>query len=185
MPLWLITAALLAAWPLAGLARGRAGDLAPAFQLEPLNGGAFSSQQLRGKPAILVVGRSRKAAPPCRDWVLGMLARHRLKLPVYQVIVVDKSWYLPRTLVLRMVKEFVPDNLRGRALLEWKTTFADLFGIPKGDEPTLLVLGADSVIRWRHQGPPTASGYQRLAEVLAALGGQPRAQGQPTPEHGG
>jgi hypothetical protein len=149
-------------------ARGQVGEKAPWFQLERLTGGSVSSAALRGKPAVLVIGRTQEAAPPCKEWAIAAINRHGARASVHQVIVVEKPWFIPKTLVYGKVKGFVPDHLHGRVLLEWFTVFADAYGIPKNDEPTVLVLDRDSTIRWRHAGKLTPAALARLGSELAA-----------------
>jgi len=142
------------------------GQPAPWFNLEDLQGRSFASARLRGKPAVLVIGRTQKAAPPCKAWVLELLRRHGRALPVYQVIVVDKSWFIPRGLVLGKVKGFTPGDLRDRVLLEWYTVFADTWGVPLHDDPTVMVLDAGGVMRFRRRGAMTARALEQLNLVL-------------------
>jgi hypothetical protein len=160
-----LTLAMLA-WSAPADARGRAGERAPWFKLENIHGHSFSRAQLRGRPAVLVVGRTQKAAPPCKKWVLDIIARQGKELPVYQVIVVDKDWFIPRSLVLSKVKGFAPRHLHHRVLLEWYTVFADAYGIPRHDDPVVLVVGADGTIKWRYRGKPTRAAHRQLESVL-------------------
>jgi hypothetical protein len=160
---------VMVGWQQPAAAGARVGKPIPWFKLEDLVGKRFSKGRLRGRPAVLVVGRSQRAAPPCKKWILEIIKRHGMKLPVYQVIVVDKSWFIPRSLVIDKVKEITPRNLRHRILLEWYTVFADTYGIPTHDEPVVLVTGPDSVLRWRHKGPPTRAAIERLTTVLRSI----------------
>lgn len=146
----------------------RIGQRAPRFELWTLSGERFSHERLRGQPAVLVVGRTQKAAPPCKKWAVGIIKR-RQSLAVYQVIVVDKPWYIPRSFVLDRVRAFTPRHLHGRVLLEWRTAFAEAFGIDKHDDPVVVVLGPDSVIRWRYRGHLAPSASRRLDGVLEQL----------------
>lgn len=150
-------------------ARARVGKPAPWFELERLSGKSFTRGQLRGRPAVLVVGRTQAAAPPCKKWVLEIIRRHGSSLPVYQVIVVDKSWFVPRSLVLGKVRDFAPRHLHHRVLLEWYTVFADRYGIAKHDDPVVLVLDPSGVVRWRHRGVLTAAAAKRLDRVLSSF----------------
>lgn len=150
-------------------ARGQVGERAPAFQLERLTGGSVSSGALRGKPAVLVIGRTQEAAPPCKEWAIAAIKRHGGRASVHQVIVVEKPWFIPRTLVYGKVKGFVPEHLHGRVLLEWYTVFAEAYAIPKNDEPTVLVLDRDGTIRWRHAGKMTGAALARLGSELDAV----------------
>lgn len=147
-------------------ARARVGQPAPWFKLEDLRGRSFASARLRGKPAVLVVGRTQKAAPPCKQWVLELIRRYGRALPVYQVIVVDKSWFIPRSLVISKIEGFIPRRLRHRVLLEWYTVFADTWGVPLHDEPTVMILGSDGVLRHKHRGAMTKRALKRVERTL-------------------
>jgi hypothetical protein len=155
----------ISAWP-AATGAAPINKPAPSFLLEDLSGRKFASIRLRGSPAVLVVGGTRKAAPPCKQWVLEIIKRHGLKLPVYQVIVVDKAWYIPKKAVIGSVKDFTPSSLHHRVLLEWYRVFADLYDIPRHDDPVLLVMGPDGVLRLQQRGQMTEAGLQQLAAVL-------------------
>ena len=160
---------LLAGWAPPAEARARVGQPAPWFKLEDLKGRGFASARLRGKPVVLVVGRTQKAAPPCKRWMLELLRRHGRALPVYQVIVVDKSWFIPRSLVISKVEGFTPRSQRHRVLLEWYTVFADTWGVPLHDDPTVMVLSADGVLRFWHRGQMNTRALKRLDRVLSRI----------------
>lgn len=150
-------------------ARASVGERAPWFRLEGLTGKRVTRAQLRGRPLVLVVGRTQRAAPPCKRWMLGIIGRHGPRLQAFQVIVVDKSWYIPRSLVLGKIRGFIPARLRHRVLLEWYTVFADHYGVPKHDDPVVFVINAGGEVRWRHRGAPSAAAFGRLGRVLDAL----------------
>jgi peroxiredoxin len=158
--------AAVASWSSPTSAKGRRGERAPWFKLEDIKGNSFSRARLRGRPAVLVVGRTQEAAPPCKKWVLEIIKRQGKRLPVYQVIVVDKDWFIPRSLVISKVKDFTPRNLRHRVLLEWYTVFADAYGVSKHDDPVVFVLGPDGTIRWRHRGRLTRAALAELDRAL-------------------
>ena len=100
---------------------------------------------------------------------MAAIERHGSRARINQVIVVDKPWFIPRSLVYRKVRGFVPRHLHDRVLLEWYKVFADAYAIPENDEPTVLVIDTRSTIRWRHAGKLTAASLARLsAEVAAA-----------------
>lgn len=156
-------------WQSSADARARVGKKVPWFELQDLRGKSFSRRRLRGRPAVLVVGRTKKAAPPCKKWVLEIIARQGLKLPVYQVIVVDKAWYIPKSIVISKVKDFSPAKLRHRVLLEWYTVFAEAYGIKKHDDPVVLVIDAAGVLRWRHRGRLSRSAFERFERKLTSV----------------
>lgn len=149
-------------------AHGRAvvGKPAPWFKLQSLNGRTFTRQQIKGRPALLVVGRTQRAAPPCKKWVLRVIKRRGASLPVYQVIVVDKAWYIPRGAVIKRIKGFSPRRWHHRVLVEWYTVFADTWGVSKHDEPVLFLLDRRGVVRFRHRGPVTTRALSRLEAAL-------------------
>lgn len=165
-----LTAFLIAgAFSSEALARGQVGEHAPWFELERLTGGKVAAARLHGRPAVLVVGRTQRAASPCKEWAFAIIERYASRLPVFQVIVVDKSWFIPKSLVYAKVKSFVPATLHDRVLLEWHTAFAEAYGIDKQDEPVLLVLDSDAVIRWRYQGAMNHAALARLGRAVGAL----------------
>jgi hypothetical protein len=162
---------LAATLSLPGLAAGRAavGRQAPWFRLERLKGKTVTSRQLLGRPAVLVVGRTQKAAPPCKEWALALIKRYGKKVPVFQVIVVAKPWYMPRSLVLRKVKGFSPREHHDRVLLEWYQVFAKAYGVAKHDLPVVLVQDRKGVIRLRYKGRMTTEALSRVTELVAGL----------------
>lgn len=157
---------LALAWPAPAVARATVGRRAPWFRLETLEGKTLSSRELLGRPAVLVVGRTQKAAPPCKKWALTLIKRYGDKVPVYQVIVVEKPWYMPRSLVLRKVRGFAPRAHHDRVLLEWYTVFAEAYGVAKHDDPVVLVQDRKGVIRWRRRGPMTRGALSRLTAAV-------------------
>ena len=174
--LWtmMLPCCLALAWPAPAEARALVGRPAPVFRLKTFKGKVVSSFDLRGRPAVLVVGRSKKAAPPCKDWMLRVHKHHfkqpgARKIHLYQVIVLDNPWYLPRPLVRSKVKGFVPKQHLHRVLLEWKLGFARIYGIPKHDLPTIFVLDEKGVVRWRHKGKLSKGAWARLQKVMAGL----------------
>lgn len=177
----ILTGLILIAWQHPADARARVGKPAPWFKLEKLSGKSFSRGQLRGRPAVLVVGRTQEAAPLCKKWVLEIIRRQGISLPVYQVIVVDKSWFIPRSFVIDKVKEFTPRRLRHRVLLEWYTVFSDRYGIAKHDDPVVLMLDPGGLVRWRYRGSLTAAAAKRLDRVLGSFGKDSAATALLTP----
>lgn len=148
------------------------GKPAPGFQLEDLYGRKVASSSLR-RPTVLVVGGTQKAAPPCKEWAVALLKRHGSSLSLYQVIVVDKAWYIPRGAVIGKVKDFVPPALHHRVLLEWYRVFANLYGIPKHDDPVILVIGPDGVLRLQHRAHPSEAGFRLVGDLLRSLARAP------------
>ncbi|MCA9665518.1 MAG: hypothetical protein KC503_08015 [Myxococcales bacterium] len=147
----------------------RVGKRMPWFELPNLkNGRKVGLAQLRGHTTMLVVGRSKRAAPRCRAWGVALHRRFRSWLEVYQVAVIDKPWYMPRALVLRKVRTFSPAGLHHRVLLEWYTVFADSAAIARHDDPVLLLVGPDLIVRWRYRGQLDAAALARAHRVLAA-----------------
>jgi len=163
--------ALLAALPASAAPLGKP---APGFLLEDLYGRKFSSTWLKGRLTVLVVGGTQKAAPPCKEWALALLKRHGEKLALYQVIVVDKAWYIPRGAVIGKVKDFVPAALHHRVLLEWYRVFADLYGIPKHDDPVIVVIGRDGILRMQHRAHPSEAALKRVSDLLRSLAPRPK-----------
>ncbi len=170
--------------PAPALARAQVGRKVPWFKLQRLDGAAFYNRHAQGRVTVFVVGRTRKAAPPCKRWVLQLIERQGQALPVYQVIVVAKPWFLPRSVALRQIEKIVPRGMRHRVLLEWGEVFAEVYGIPKHDDPVVLVMGADGTLHLRYRGPATPATLARVQRVLQRLGvaaGPPRRPPPPRP----
>ena len=130
----------------------------------------MTTYSLRGKATVLVVGRSKKSAPPCKDWMLKVFKKHGdKKINLYQVIVLDNPWYLPRALVRGKVKDFVPKGHLVRVLLEWKLAFARIFGIPKHNLPVIFVLDKKGVVRMRYRGKISKGAFARFQKVLGSV----------------
>lgn len=144
--------------------KGAVGEVAPRFRLETVTGKTISSKTIQGKPTVIVVGRSRKSAPPCKDWVLSVA---NMGVDVYQVVVALKPWFLPRFLVLNEIKDFVPTTYHHRVLVEWRDGFARAYGVPKDDTPTVIVLDSNNVVRFRHRGRLTQRAMEQVKEALA------------------
>ena len=153
-------------WPVAAGGQAVVGRRAPWFRLESLEGKTFTSRNLLGRPVVLVVGRTQKAAPPCKKWMLALIKRYGKQVPVYQVIVVDKPWYMPRSLVLRKIRSFSPRKHHDRVLVEWYTVFAGAYGVARHDLPVVLVQDRKGVVRWRHKGRMTRAALSRLSAVV-------------------
>lgn len=142
------------------------GQPAPWFDLEAMAGGRVSRRTITGKTAVLIVGRTQAAAPPCKEWFNALKSRAPA---VYQVIVIDKPWYLPRGAVLSKIKGFVGDTDHDRVLLEWYKVFANAYGIPRDDDPRVLVLDRSGVVRLALRGKLEPSRLAQAAKAIALL----------------
>ena len=150
--------------------RVKLGRLAPWFKLKTLTGHrTWTRKNIQGKPTVLVAGMTQKAAPPCKDWMLALVEKQPVAARVLQVIVVDKAWYLPRSLVLKKIRTFVPASHHGKVLLEWYTVFAEAWGIPKVDDPFIYLLDSKGVVRFFHRGKYGAAPMKKLKAALARL----------------
>ncbi len=127
----------------------------------------MSRASLAGQVAILVIGRTRPAAPRCKEWILTLLARFRVA--IYQVIVIDKPWYAPRSAVLSELRRFTGAGHDRRVLLEWYTVFADSFGIARDDDPRLVVMDRHGIVRLLLRGSLTAQRFALLRQTVAGL----------------
>lgn len=143
------------------------GDMAPAFSLPNLHGKTITSEQLKGRPAVLVVGTSKQAAEECREWMLTLYENFKSSpAAVYQVIVLNKAWYIPNFMVIDQLKDFVPSFGHHLVLLEWKTAFGDAYGIPYDHDPRVIVLDrAGRIRKWFRGGMNDAA----LADVINLL----------------
>ena len=169
---------ILSAWP--GLveaqgdkaARGKArvGRTAPWFKLKNLTGGrTWTQKNVQGTPTVLVVGRTQEAAPSCKTWMLALLEHQPVSARVLQVIVVKKAWYLPKGLILKKIRGFIPRRHHDKVLLEWYTVFSDVWGIPKVDDPFIYLLDAKGVVRHVYRGKYSKAPMKKLKAALAQL----------------
>jgi len=153
-----VVAAVAAAWLATTVCR--AAGHAPWFQLKTIRGRVVTPHTLRGRPAVLVVGLSYRSAPPCKKWVIKLSRRTRAQ--VYQVIVADKPWYIPRFVVMRRIRDFTPAPFHDRVMIEWQRAFADRYRVAESDQPTLFVLDAGGRVLLRLSGNPTEANLQRV-----------------------
>lgn len=145
------------------------GKQSPWFKLDRMTRGTVSRDDLRGHPAVLVVGRSRKSALPCREWVIGLSKRHNHSVSVFQVVIALKPWFLPRFLVRRELKKVTPPAYYHQVLIEWRDGFAKLFDIPEDDTPTVLLLDKSNVMRMMHRGPMTKAAWEKIEAQIGQL----------------
>lgn len=150
-------------------AKGAIGHKVPAFSLEQLNGHRVSAANLRGRPAVLVVGSTMGSAVSCKRWTAEVSGRHGAVLALYQVAVIDKPWIVPKSIVISKIRSMTPRSLQRRVLIEWAMKFADALGIPKTDDPVILALDDKGVVRWRHRGAVTPGALAGLAKALDAM----------------
>jgi hypothetical protein len=169
-----LLSALLLLVPAVASAEAQVGKLAPWFDLPVLSGGRVSRRSLAGKVAVLVVGRTRPSAPPCKEWTTTLI-RRPVAAAVYQVIVADKPWYAPRSAVLNKVRSFVGPQHNDRILLEWYRAFAEAFGIPRDDEPRVYVLDQQSRIRLLVRGTLTSERLEKVNRTVQSLSRQAAA----------
>ncbi len=155
--------------------KAKLGRPASWFKLKNLTDTAtFTHRSIRGRPTILVVGRTKRAAPPCKKWMLALIKRYRKEGPkVLQVIVIKKPWYLPRALILKQVRGFIPARHHDKVLLEWFTVFSDVWGIPKVDDPFIYLLDKKGVIRFMHRGAADKAALQQLGDAIKGLPSPP------------
>lgn len=139
------------------------GQKAPPFSLETLPGKKVQLAKLRGQKVVLVVGRTQKSAPPCREWMKALIARYPHHKGLLQVVVVDKSWFIPKWLVRKKIKKFVGKQRHDQVLIEWKLGFAKRYGVAKNDIPTVILIDKDGVIRWRFHGRFSKASLAKLA----------------------
>lgn len=166
-----VAAAMLSA-PTVEAKGAKVGAPAPTFRLPALKGSRVALEGLRRRPIVLIVGRSQKSAPACKKWMVPLVKRFapgKSRVQVYQVVVIDKSWYVPRSLVLGKLRGFVGAGYRDRFLIEWYTVFADSYGIPRHDDPTVLLIDDRGVLRWRKRLRYSEARWQDLLERIRRL----------------
>jgi len=142
------------------------GRRAPWFRLKSITGKTVTNKTIRGRPAIIVVGRSFKSAPPCKKWILELAKLYGAKAAVHQVIVADKPWYIPRSAVLKKIRNFTPPAHRHRVLVEWYKVFAKVWNVPQHDHPTIFVIDAKGVVRLRMRGKMTTASLRRVHRAV-------------------
>ncbi len=142
------------------------GKKAPWFRLKSLTGKEIDSKQILGKTTILVVGRTQKSAPACKKWMYEILKHHGAEVNVLQIIVTDNPWYIPRSLVIKKIEGFVSPKQRHRVLIEWYTVFADAYRIPKQDDPTIILIDNQGVVRWNYRGALSSKSWKMLTSML-------------------
>ncbi|MBW2735662.1 MAG: redoxin domain-containing protein [Deltaproteobacteria bacterium] len=163
----------------------KVGEKAPLFSLENIPGQTIHLAKLRGQKVLLVVGMSKKSAPHCRDWMKALLARYAQNAQnphLLQVVVTDNSWYIPKWLVRKKLKEFAGKKHHSKMLIEWGLGFAQRYGIKKDDTPTVISIDEAGIIRWRHHGRFTKTALEKLTETLKKL--QKREKGEVLEEKG-
>ena len=148
----LLLGALVASPPADARAKGQVGQRAPDFRLQTIAGNWVSLAKQRGRKVVMVVGMSKKSAPRCKRWMAKLVKRYpprKSPVEVYQVVVVDKSWYIPRSLVISKLKTFIGPSYYNRFLIEWYTGYAKRYGIPKSTLPVVLVVDEAGGAVWR------------------------------------
>ncbi len=149
--------------------RGHVGAIASAFDLETLDGHSVRSKRLRGHRIVLVVGTTQGSAPRCKRWMEPLLRDYPPKkspVEVFQVVVVDKAWYLPKSLVRSKLEGFVGKAFHDRFLIEWKTAFGTRYGVPRSSLPVVLLIDKSGVIRWRLRDTYTKARYLTLRRAI-------------------
>ena len=154
----------------AAASKVKVGRSAPWFKLKNLTGGrTWTQENVQGKPTVLVVGRTQKAAPSCKTWMLALLEKEPVAARVLQVIVVKKAWYLPKGLILKKIRSFIPKRHHDKVLLEWYTVFSDVWGIPKVDDPFIYLLDGEGVVRHTYRGKYGKAAMKKLNAAQARL----------------
>ena len=144
-----------------------------AFRLPNLNGEVISSGQLKGRPMVLVVGTSKLAAEDCREWMLTLHDNFKdSRAAVFQVIVLNKAWYIPDFMVIKELKDFVPSHGHELVLLEWKTRFGDVFKIPYDHSPRVIVVDQSGRIRKWYQGEMNDDALVEVINLVTDLNGK-------------
>lgn len=146
--------------------KAEVGMKAPWFKLKSVTGKVVTNKTLRGFPAVLVVGTSRKSAPLCKKWIYKAMETYGRKIYVYQVIVTDNPWFIPNHVVISKIKKMIDKKHLHRVLVEWFTVFADTYGVGKSDLPTVFVMDRQGIIKWRHQGALTDKDFTSLQSKI-------------------
>jgi hypothetical protein len=179
---FLVSAAVGATAMSAHAAELGVGKRAPDFRLENLKGALISSRTYAGRPMVLVVGTSKLAAESCREWMLT-LQKNFKETPavVFQVIVLNKAWYIPAFAVVNELEGFVPAHGHRLVLLEWKTHFGDIFGIPYDHDTRVIVVEPSGTIRHWYRGAMTDEALSKVVTLVSDMNVQATAAAEPAP----
>ena len=165
--IFVLLGALLCVSPEARATELGVGKKAPPFKLPTLAEGEVDQSSLAGMPYVLVIGTSEKPAPQCKEWMVTLLKNFEgKKTAVYQVVVLNNAWYIPRFLVIDQIKDFVPAFGYPNVLIEWTFQFATDYGIPYDHDIRVLVVDPEGTIRYRHRGNMTDASLVQVINTV-------------------
>lgn len=162
------------------------GKKTPDFELTSITGWTISPKALSGKTALLVVGQTEKSAPRCKTWILSLFKELSHTNPeLFQVIIADKPWFYPKSAVIDRVKNFTPDWFHSRVLMEWGRKFAEVFDIPKDDDPRLILVDPEGIVRWTYRGEISPAALQNAITAYQRYRADPLQLGSVKNHHAG
>lgn len=144
--------------------KGAVGTPAAKFKLDRLTGGQVSSDAYRGKPAVLIVARKLQAAPHCKAWTLQLTERFGRKSHIYNLIVTNNPWYIPKAVVRSKLSDFVPKSHHHLILIDWGIKIEKEYGIVGDGIPTLFVVDGKGKIALRYKGAYNKKAYDQIVK---------------------
>lgn len=134
------------------------------FTLEDQNGVRWSSQQLRGKPYVLIVA-DRDGAEESNVWGEYLGKHVGTKLPILGCANLDGVPFLLRWLARIKARERVT---AAPVLLDWDGAIFRAYQCPPG-VPTVLVFDASGLVAFRYSGAPTEAARQTVLSRVSSL----------------
>lgn len=163
-------AAWLAAFLLACGGPALAASL-PQFQATALTGHAVRSEQLLGRPTLLIVTPSRQAAPATRAWVKALRKKiDPSRYHVRDVLAIDLPFFLSEQEALRQARKKIPSRYHDRTWLLDSAVLEKQLGIPRDStEAYLLVLDRNGRIVARVHGSLSPQRMETIVSTLTGL----------------
>lgn len=144
-------------------------EVIPPLPVETLSGRSLMvPAQVAAAPSLFIIGFSKKSRAETSEWSRRLEKDGHDGEPPYEVAVLDDVPRLLRGLVVRAIRNGVPERLRDRFLIvsEQGDFWRRLVRFQKPDDAYLVVTGAGGKLVWRTEGKLTE---ERLRELLQAL----------------
>jgi hypothetical protein len=175
MGYWWAYLAMVAGASVAGLGQTR------AARIPPVHAAALSGEMvdlpsgLHGKVGVLVVGFSQGAREGVTEWGKRLAAEYRGSAAVvyYEMPVLAGAPKLLRGMIVRSIKSSVPERAQARfvPLMEGEAAWRALAHYSRPDDPYVLVVDGDGVVRWQTQGVPSDAAYAAVKQQVERLQG--------------
>ena len=148
----------------------------PLLQLpvEDLHGKASTlADAIAGRPAVLVVGFTRASSRPATAWSRRLRADRDLvgRVQLFQVVVLEQVPGLFRGMVVRSIRNDVPEPLHDQFLVVGKRSddWKQLLEYTDGDVAYLALADPQRGLLWHHAGPPGDAAHAALVTAAAEL----------------